>query len=84
MTFILYLNENWQAEQGGQLRLYTDATAENEGNVEGDLQQGRQDYVDIEPQGGTLVLFLSERFYHEVLPATRERLSLTGWLRRRE
>ena len=35
------------------------------------------------PQAGTLALFLSGEMPHEVLPATRERLSLTGWFRRR-
>jgi len=39
--------------------------------------------VDVLPEGGTLVVFLSERFWHEVLPATRLRLSLTGWFRHR-
>jgi SM-20-related protein len=29
------------------------------------------------------MVFLTERFEHEVLPATRERLSITGWFRRR-
>jgi SM-20-related protein len=38
---------------------------------------------DVLPVAGTLVCFLSDRFEHEVLPATRERLSLTGWFRRR-
>jgi SM-20-related protein len=38
---------------------------------------------DILPAAGTLVCFLSDRFEHEVLPATRERLALTGWFRRR-
>jgi SM-20-related protein len=38
---------------------------------------------DVLPVGGTLVCFLSDRFEHEVLPATRERLALTGWFRRR-
>jgi len=37
----------------------------------------------VHPTGGTLVLFLSERFAHEVLPAKRERLSLTGWFKSR-
>jgi SM-20-related protein len=41
------------------------------------------DARDVTPTGGTLVCFLSERFEHEVLPATRERLSITGWFRRR-
>ncbi|MBS0393650.1 MAG: 2OG-Fe(II) oxygenase, partial [Proteobacteria bacterium] len=37
----------------------------------------------VEPRGGTLLAFLSERFEHEVRPARRERRSLTGWFRRR-
>jgi len=40
-------------------------------------------YQDVPPEGGTLVCFMSERFWHEVLPARRLRLSLTGWFRRR-
>ena len=39
--------------------------------------------VDVAPAGGTFVAFLSADFDHEVLPARRERLSLTGWFRRR-
>lgn len=68
VSAILYLNDIWQAEDGGQLRIYLDES-EN-GN-----------FIDVLPQGGTLACFLSERFYHEVLPATRERLSVTGWFR---
>jgi len=36
-------------------------------------------FVDVEPRLGTLVVFLSELFPHEVLPSNRDRLSLTGW-----
>ncbi len=67
VTLMLYLNADWQPDDGGQLRLYTAADV----------------YRDILPQGGRLVLFLSDCFYHEVLPAKRDRISLTGWLRRR-
>ena len=35
---------------------------------------------DIFPIAGRLVCFRSDQVEHEVLPATRERLSLTGWL----
>lgn len=35
---------------------------------------------DILPTAGRLVCFRSDLLEHEVLPATRERLSLTGWL----
>jgi SM-20-related protein len=67
LTAILYLNENWTAEDWGQLRMY--------------LENG--DSVDIYPEAGRFVTFLSDRFEHEVLPARRERLALTGWFRRR-
>lgn len=30
---------------------------------------------------GTLVVFLSEEFEHEVLPAKRDRYSIAGWFR---
>ena len=63
----LYLNEDWNPDDGGELRLYTGGGAS----------------VDVLPQGGRLVAFQSDRFEHEVLPARRERLSFTGWFRRR-
>lgn len=70
LTCILYLNPDWQESDGGQLRLY--------------LEDGDTDnYVDILPTGGALVTFLSSRFWHEVLPARRERMSLTGWFKTR-
>ena len=70
LSSVLYLNDRWENGDGGELRLYL-------GNGE------NPDHVDVQPVGGTLVLFLSERFAHEVLPARRERLSLTGWFRAR-
>ncbi len=35
---------------------------------------------DVFPAAGRLVCFRSDQIEHEVLPATRERLSLTGWM----
>lgn len=70
VSSILYLNQDWQPEHGGELRLYLDSTDDTV-------------HLDIVPAGGTLALFLSGRFWHEVLPATRERISLTGWFRTR-
>jgi len=43
----------------------------------------RDQVREVLPFAGTLVCFLSDRFEHEVLPAPRERLALTGWFRRR-
>jgi len=35
---------------------------------------------DVLPLAGRLVCFRADQIEHEVLPATRERLSLTGWI----
>ena len=56
---------------GGQLRMY----------LKNEPQEELQ--YDVQPTGGCLVVFLSGEIPHEVLPASRERLSLTGWFRRR-
>lgn len=70
ISCILYLNEDWTKDDGGALRMYLD-------------QKNQNNYIDITPQAGTLVVFLSEEFLHEVLPAKLERISLTGWFRTR-
>lgn len=67
ISAVIYLNDDWLPEQGGALRLYP----------EGECT------TDISPQACKLVLFLSADMQHEVLPATRDRMSLAGWFRRR-
>lgn len=70
VSCILYLNADWEEEDGGELRLYL----------------GKEEdapHHDVLPAGGTLAIFLSADIPHEVLPARRERLSLTGWFRTR-
>lgn len=68
VTAILYLNDDWCVEDGGQLRIELD---------------GQGNHIEVLPQQGTLVTFLSADYWHEVLPARRERLSLTGWFKTR-
>jgi len=71
VSCVLYLNPpDWCEQDGGQLRLYLG-------------EQATGEYVDFLPTGGTLMLVLSQRFGHEVLPARRQRWSITGWLCRR-
>jgi len=69
ISCIVYLNREWHDEDGGQLRLYL--------NQADEFNQEKS--VDIYPHAGRAVIFLSDTFYHEVIPATRERISLTGW-----
>ncbi|MND69526.1 2OG-Fe(II) oxygenase superfamily protein [compost metagenome] len=66
LTSVFYLNNGWQPQAGGVLRVY---------------DNDEQFLMDVSPKGGRLVLFLSEEFPHEVLPASEERYSIAGWFR---
>ena len=46
-------------------------------------KETREEFIDIMPVAGRLVLFLSKQFWHEVLPANRTRISLAGWYKSR-
>ncbi|HEY0197345.1 MAG TPA: 2OG-Fe(II) oxygenase [Rhodanobacter sp.] len=67
ISAVFYLNDAWLESEGGALRLHL-----------ADLS-----YRDIYPRAGTLLLFLSSQFEHEVLPATRDRMSIACWMRQR-
>lgn len=67
LSTVCYLNEQWSATDGGELAIYD--------NDEKPLLQ-------IAPGPATLVIFLSEQFPHEVLPAAVDRFSIAGWFRR--
>ncbi|MCH8556393.1 MAG: 2OG-Fe(II) oxygenase [Balneolia bacterium] len=69
ITCILYLNSDWTDEDGGKLRMYHHPDNDEE-------------FTEIMPVMGRFVCFRSDQVVHEVLPAGRERFSLTGWLRR--
>jgi SM-20-related protein len=67
VSLVLYLNADWQRADGGALRLF----------------EPRGGFRDLAPLGGRLVSFLTPGREHAVLPAVRERWSLSGWFRRR-
>ncbi len=67
LSLVTYLNPQWANDDGGELVLYRD--------------EPDQEGIHVVPLMGTLVIFLSEEFPHEVLPANRDRLSIAGWFR---
>lgn len=69
LSTVLYLNDDWQTEDGGELLLYND---------------NDQLITAVTPHSGTLLVFLSEEFPHEVKPANRERYSIAGWFRNKQ
>jgi SM-20-related protein len=71
VTVIVYLNEDWKSGDGGELKLWTSPQG-----CDGSFEL-------IEPKMGTLVCFMAGDIWHEVLPATKQRMSITGWFRQR-
>ncbi|TNF34955.1 MAG: 2OG-Fe(II) oxygenase [Gammaproteobacteria bacterium] len=69
VSAVCYLNEDWQAGEGGELVLWPQP-------------RSRTVAATVLPQAGTLVCFLSEQVPHEVLPTQRDRYSIAGWFRR--
>ncbi len=67
VSAVFYLNHGWLDADGGALRLYL---ADDSAR-------------DVYPHAGSLLLFLSAQFEHEVLPATRDRMSIACWMRQR-
>lgn len=45
---------------------------------------GEMPFLKVLPTWGKMVIFLSEYFPQEVLPAKKRRFSLTGWIRQPE
>ena len=69
MSTVCYLNEpGWPADAAGELVLYP----------------GGGELLSITPEAGTVVIFRSDNLAHEVLPASRQRLSIAGWMRTRD
>ena len=68
LSAVLYLNPEWSDADGGELVLYSDAEPQRE-------------LCKVRPLAGTLVVFLSEEFPHEVKPSKRDRYSIAGWYR---
>lgn len=67
LSFVFYLNPNWQEGDGGELLLY--------------LQENDQEKtVTVNPLLGRLVVFRSELLEHEVAVAHKSRYSITGWM----
>ena len=66
VTTVYYLNDEWSENDGGELMVY------NENN---------EKIATVIPNANTLVVFMSEKFPHEVLSANRKRYSIAGWFR---
>lgn len=70
VSLVAYLNEDWDEARGGALAVWP------EGAGADDIPTAR-----IVPEGGGIVLMLSEDIPHAVEVTTEKRLGLAGWWR---
>ena len=66
VTTVFYLNDDWSEEDGGELLVY---------------DEDDKFLTKVQPKSNTLVVFMSEKFSHEVKPANKKRHSIAGWFR---
>ena len=66
VTTVFYLNEEWSEDDGGELIVY---------------DENSKKIAKVIPNANTLVVFMSEKFPHEVLSANKKRYSIAGWFR---
>lgn len=78
LSLILYLNADWQPGDGGELVLYAPSADEDD-----PLDTASGVVAIVPPRLGTLVVFLSDEFPHEVQPTVTHRMSIAGWFRDR-
>lgn len=71
VSLVLYLNDNWQPNDGGELQVFN---RDSEHEI----------CATVLPELGRMALFMSEEVPHEVLPAHRTRYSLACWFRQDE
>jgi SM-20-related protein len=76
VSAVLYLNSDWPADAGGELVIH--AGHNDRHDDEHDVPR-----LTLAPEGGTLVLFMSDETPHEAKRATQERWSIAGWFRTR-
>jgi len=66
VTTVYYLNDEWGDSDGGELIVY---------------DENNKEIAKVIPNANTLVVFMSEKFPHEVLSANKKRYSIAGWFR---
>lgn len=67
ISTVFYLNPQWEKVNAGELVLYDEA--------------GDHELQVVAPECGRLVIFISDKFPHEVKAATQNRRSIAGWFR---
>ena len=81
VSMVAYLNADWSHADGGQLALWESAPLGAEGRPDMSQLDDVPPVAELEPDGGGLVLMLSEAIPHEVRLSHAIRYAIPGWFR---
>lgn len=81
VSMVAYLNRTWSAADGGRLAIWEHAPAGPDGRPDLAALDRAPPAAEIAPEGGGVVLMLSEDIPHEVRLSNAERYAIAGWFR---
>jgi len=81
VSMVAYLNRDWASADGGQLAVWEHAPLDEHGSPDMSRLDDVPPVAELEPEGGGLVLMLSEVIPHEVRRSLATRYAIPGWFR---
>jgi len=81
VSMVAYLNKGWAPADGGQLALWESVPLDEHGRPDMSRLDDVPPVAEVEPEGGGLVLMLSESIPHEVRLSHATRYAIPGWFR---
>ncbi|MGX6646877.1 2OG-Fe(II) oxygenase [Maricaulaceae bacterium MS644] len=81
VSMVTYLNRSWAEPDGGKLALWDRAPDGPDGRPDLKALDSVPPAAEIAPEGGGVVLMLSEDIPHEVRVAHADRYAIAGWFR---
>ncbi len=81
VSMVVYLNEGWTPDDGGELAVWERFTRAPDGRADLRALDGVPPAGVIAPEMGSVALMLSEAIPHEVRPAAATRCAIAGWWR---
>jgi len=81
VSMVTYLNRSWSESDGGKLALWDRAPDGPDGRPDLAALDAVRPAAEIAPEGGGVVLMLSEDIPHEVQVSHADRYAIAGWFR---
>ena len=81
VSMVAFLNRRWREADGGRLAIWPEAAYGEDGRPDLDALDTVAPAAEIAPEGGGLVLMMSETIPHEVRLSHAPRYAIAGWFR---